>query len=151
MPRFKRAGRKEDDAPEEDAEVPPEDDDGAGAPGSVHPPGPDPIAYFAPSDMYRRPSDYVAHLTRLFEAGTLDPRTNRREPKPLKRDQALFVTQFAAACNAVNPRLSTAFIGSPLLSKSRSCSVRPAAEAACNALLETAPLLSSKIASTNSK
>ena len=99
--RFKRAGQKEDDAPEEDAEVPPEEDDGASAPGSAHPPSPDPIAYFAPSDRYRRPSDYVAHLTRLFEAGTVDTSTNRREPKPLKRDQALFVTQFAAACNAV--------------------------------------------------
>ena len=99
--RFARAGRKAEDAPEDD-DAPPENE-GAHEPknASVTQPGPDPAAYFAPSERYRRPSDYVTYLTRRFEAGKLNPKTGRIEPKPLKRDQALFVTNYAAACNAV--------------------------------------------------
>ena len=99
--RFASAGRKEDDAPE-DADSPP-DPDAADQLGESLPLPlvPDPVAYFAPSDQYCRPSDYVAYLARRFETGKLNPKTGRIDPKPLKRDQALFVAQFAVACNAV--------------------------------------------------
>jgi hypothetical protein len=94
--RFARAGSREEDVPDDDAPL--EIDEAA-----PHEPqaAPEPVAYFAPSDQYRRPSDYVAELARQFEAGKWDEKTGRIEPKPLKRDQALFVAQFAAACNAV--------------------------------------------------
>ena len=58
-------------------------------------------AFFVPSDEWRRPSDYVAHRTRLFEDGVINQETGRRDRKPLARDQALFVAQFAHACNAM--------------------------------------------------
>ena len=54
-----------------------------------------------PSDRWRRPSDYVAHVAAKFESEWVNPKTGRRTPRPLKRDQVLFVAQFAAACNAV--------------------------------------------------
>ena len=43
----------------------------------------------------------MAYLARRFETGKLNPKTGRIDPKPLKRVQALFVAQFAVACNAV--------------------------------------------------
>ena len=58
-------------------------------------------AYFMPSDRWRRPSDYVSHLVHKFEREWINPKTKTIQPRPLKRDQALFVAQFAAACNAV--------------------------------------------------
>ena len=61
---------------------------------------PEPKAFFAPSDAWRRPSDYVAHLAKKFEEGPVDPATGGRAPRTLKRDQALFVATFANACNA---------------------------------------------------
>ena len=86
--------RPDDDVPPQDlGESPPS------APISGRPS--DPVAYFAPSDLWRRPSDYVAHLATRFEEGPLNEETGRRVPRQLKRDQALFVAQFAEACNAV--------------------------------------------------
>ena len=61
----------------------------------------EPKAYFAPSDQWRRPSDYVAHLAHQFEEGKPDPITGKIERRPLKRDQVLFIAQFADSCNAV--------------------------------------------------
>jgi hypothetical protein len=58
-------------------------------------------ARFAPSDSWRRPSDYVAHLAKTFETEWLNPRSGKKEPRPLKRDQVLFIAQFAHACNVV--------------------------------------------------
>ena len=58
-------------------------------------------AKFAPSDAWRRPSDYVAFLAKRFEEEWVNPRTDKKEPRPLKRDQVLFVTKFAEACNTV--------------------------------------------------
>ena len=58
-------------------------------------------AYFLPCDKWRRPSDYVAQLVRRFETEWVHPKTKQIHPRPLKRDQALFVAQFADACNAV--------------------------------------------------
>ena len=65
------------------------------------PEDPEPQAYFAPCTDWRLPSDYVAHLAKKFETGPLDPITKQRKPRKLKRDQTLFLTQFAQACNAV--------------------------------------------------
>ena len=58
-------------------------------------------AKFAPSDSWRRPSDYVAFLARCFEDEWTNPHTGKKEPRPLKRDQVLFAAQFAQACNKV--------------------------------------------------
>ena len=49
----------------------------------------------------QRPSDFVKCQVRKFEDGVLNPRTGERERRPLKPDQALFVTAFANACNVV--------------------------------------------------
>ena len=61
----------------------------------------DPKARFAPSDSWRRPSDYVALMAKRFEDDWTSPRTKKKEPRPLKRDQVFFVAQFAQACNTV--------------------------------------------------
>ena len=58
-------------------------------------------AKFAPSDSWRRPSDYVAFLARCFEDEWTNPHTGKKEPRALKRDQVLFAAQFAQACNKV--------------------------------------------------
>ena len=58
-------------------------------------------AKFAPSDSWRRPSDYVAFLARCFEDEWTNPHTGKKEPRPLKRGQVLFTAQFAQACNKV--------------------------------------------------
>ena len=60
-----------------------------------------PVARFAPNDQWRRPHDYVAHLAAKFEEGIVDATTGSKMPRPLKRDQVLFIAQFAAACDAV--------------------------------------------------
>ena len=54
-----------------------------------------------PCDQWRRPSDYVAHLASRFEDGTCCKKTGKFERRPLKRDQVLFLTQFADASNTV--------------------------------------------------
>ena len=58
-------------------------------------------ARFAESTTWRRPSDYVAYMAKRFEDEWTNPRTKRQEPRPLKRDQVLFIAQFAHACNTV--------------------------------------------------
>ncbi len=58
-------------------------------------------AYFTPSGQWRRPSDYIQHLVRTFEHGKINQKTCKRRPRPLKRDQVLFVAQFAHASNVV--------------------------------------------------
>ena len=78
-------------------EAPPDPD---GTPGCPSDPV-QPKAYFAPSDQWRRPSDYVAHLAHQFEEGKPDPITGKVERRPLKRDQVLFIAQFVDSCNAV--------------------------------------------------
>ena len=81
-------------------DVPPDPEDAAPhgrSPSSV----PTPIAKFAPCDQWRRPSDYVAHLASRFEDGTRCKKTGKFERRPLKRDQVLFLTQFADALNTV--------------------------------------------------
>ena len=95
---FKNACVNDDDLPDPDA--PPEfgEDEAMGEPDGSSP-RPEPTGYFAPSDRWRRPSDYVAYLAREFEAGRTGPLEERGKPKPLKRDQTLFLAQFAAACN----------------------------------------------------
>ena len=42
----------------------------------------------------------MAHLAQRFEEGPIDPTTGKRIPRTLKRDQTLFLTKFADACNA---------------------------------------------------
>ena len=61
----------------------------------------DAAARFAPSDSWRRPSDYVASMAKRFEEEWINPRTGTKEQRLLKRDQALFVAQFAQVCNTV--------------------------------------------------
>eukprot|EP00959_Pyramimonas_sp_CCMP1952_P188301 3937956-Pyramimonas_sp.AAC.1 len=56
-------------------------------------------ARWEPSEEMQRPSDFVKLLVTKFEDGVVNPRTGRQEPRPLKPDQALFVTAFANACN----------------------------------------------------
>ena len=61
----------------------------------------DATARFAPSNTWRRPSDYVAYMAKRFEEEWTNPRSGKKEPRPLKRDQVLFVAQFAQVCNTV--------------------------------------------------
>jgi len=58
-------------------------------------------AYFVPGDRWRRPSDYIAHLCREFEEGNTTPAGKKKKKKKLSRDQVLFLTGFADACNQV--------------------------------------------------
>ena len=95
-----KPGEVERLGPCEQAPPPDDDDIPAPLPHSSGPPS-EPVSYFAPNDQWRRPSDYVAHLAARFEAGPLDQETGQREPRRLKRDQVLFVAQFAHACNCV--------------------------------------------------
>ena len=96
---FARGGKREADAPKDD-DVPPQDDARCASSTSAAAAA-TPHARFAPSDEFRLPSDFVRHLARKFESGQVNPKTGKIERRPLKRDQALFVTRFAAACNAV--------------------------------------------------
>ena len=61
----------------------------------------DAAARFAPSDSWRRPSDYVAYMVQRFEDEWTNPRSGKKESRPLKRDQVYFVAQFAQSCNTV--------------------------------------------------
>ena len=61
----------------------------------------DAAARFAPSDSCRLPSDYVASMAKRFEEEWINPRSGKKEQRRLKRDQALFVAQFAQVCNTV--------------------------------------------------
>lgn len=58
-------------------------------------------AKFAPSDAWRQPSDYIAYMAKRFEDEWTNPRSGKKEPRPLKRDQVFFVAQFAEACNTI--------------------------------------------------
>ena len=96
--RFSKGGAKEQQPPE-DGDAPPQDEVGEGFAAAASKPPPE--ARFDPAGEFRRPSDFVRHLARKFEEGELNPKTGKAEPRPLKRDQALFIARFAAACNAV--------------------------------------------------
>ena len=61
----------------------------------------DAAARFAPSNRWRRPSDYVAYMAKKFEEEWINPRSGKKEQRSLKRDQALFVAQFAQVCSTV--------------------------------------------------
>ena len=115
--RFAKGGKKDDDVPE-DENVPPEDNR-ANAPQHAARLS-EPVAAFAPSAEFQRPSDYIKHLTRQFEAGKVNPTTGHVERRPLKRDQALFISHFASACNAVWDDEQKLIDGS-LDAKSRRC------------------------------
>ena len=54
---------------------------------------PEPQAYFAFCNSWRRLSDYVAHLAKMFEAGFKDPVTGESVPCSLTRDLTLFLAQ----------------------------------------------------------
>ena len=87
-----------DDEDVADPDAPPDEDDSTGqAPAADV----EAFAFFESSDKYRRPIDYVAEMVRKFEVGKPNAVTGVIEPKPLKRDQALFVAHFAHVCNAV--------------------------------------------------
>jgi hypothetical protein len=93
--RFGKGGKKDDDAPQQE-DAPPRDD-------AKPPPkeAADAHVRFIPSAEFRRPSDLVKHLAKLFEKGVVNTKTGKVEQRPLKRDQALFIARFAAAVNAV--------------------------------------------------
>ena len=82
--------------PEGDTDVPPEPGEPVAKPDEQ-----DAKARFAPSDCWRRPSDYVAYMAKRFETDWTNPHSGKKEPRPLKRDQGLFVAQFAHICNTV--------------------------------------------------
>ena len=88
------------DDSDDDAEAPPDPDEDVAVRAEVAQEM-DAKATFATSDAWRRPSDYVAFMARRFEDEWTNPRTGRKESRPLKRDQVFFVTKFAEACNAV--------------------------------------------------
>ena len=61
-------------------------------------------AFFAPSDRWRRPNDFVAYMAEQFEKGLTGPSPPAgaaRKKKQLTHDQAVFITHFAHACNCV--------------------------------------------------
>ena len=76
---------------EDDLDAPPDPDE----PARALPVQEDATARFAPSDSWRYPSDYVAHMAKRFEEEWTNPRSGKKELRPLKRDQVLFVAQFA--------------------------------------------------------
>ena len=57
-------------------------------------------AHFAPSERWRRPSDYVKHMMERFELGLTTPQGKTPKRKSLSRDQVCFLALFADACNA---------------------------------------------------
>ena len=91
---FDLKGAAQQEAVEIAQELPP-------IPASSQPAAAAPEACFVPSDRFRRPSDYIAHLCREFEAGNTTPPAKKKKQKRLKRDQTLFLTGFADACNKV--------------------------------------------------
>ena len=82
---------------EDDLDAPPDPD----APAPVLPLRNDAAARFAPSDSWRLPSDFVKYLAKKFEEEWTNPRTRKKEFRPLKHDQVLFVAQFAQVCDKV--------------------------------------------------
>ena len=82
------------DAGEVDTEVPPE------APASPSYQESEHVAYFAPCDPWRRPSDYIKYLMDCFEQGSTAPKGKRPRRKTLSRDQVQFVALFAEACDS---------------------------------------------------
>ena len=114
--RFATGGKRDDDAPVGDG------DDAPAAPHDAPTdcPADVPAAVFVPSDEFKRPSDYVKHLARRFESGKVDTATGKLEPRPLKRDQALFVARFASACNDVWDDEQSIIDGSLVRKKRRS-------------------------------
>ena len=85
----------EGDDPTEDRDAPP----------PLHESKPDqhspPVAFFAPCDQWRRPSDFLAHQLELFEKGDTTPPGKKKITKRVTKDQLLFLAQFAAALNQV--------------------------------------------------
>ena len=92
-------GRNKDAGPATGDDAPPRDTSGRVR--DTARPEVTPQARFEPSAALRRPSDFVKSLAQKFESGRVNPRTQKVEPRPLKRDQALFIARFADACNAV--------------------------------------------------
>ena len=80
-----RGGHAEDDHDEAPPEV------GAAPPAQ----GAEQAAHFAPSDRWRRPSDYIKHMMGQFELGLTTPKR-----KTVSHDQVCFVALFADACDA---------------------------------------------------
>ena len=79
---------------ESDDEAPPQTD----TTGHVHV---EPKASFVPSGRCQRPSDYIVHLAKEFEAGNTTLPGKKKKKKKLTRDQVLFLIGFADACNTV--------------------------------------------------
>ena len=61
----------------------------------------EPKAYFVPDGRWQRPSDYIVHLAKEFEAGNTTLPSKKKKQKKLTRDQVLFLIGFADACNTV--------------------------------------------------
>ena len=83
----------------EDDEVPPPEVAAPTAPNT------EATAHFAPSDRWRRPSDYIKHMMGLFEQGLTapkgtTPKGGKPKKKTLSRDQVCFLSLFANACNS---------------------------------------------------
>ena len=79
----------------------PSDDDAPPDSGVADQVKPEAKAYFEPDGRWQRPSDYVAHLASEFEAGNTTLPGKKNKKKKLSRDQVLFLTGFADACNKV--------------------------------------------------
>ena len=54
-----------------------------------------------PNSSWRLPSDYIAHLAGEFEKGNTTPPGKKKKAKKLSKDQVLFLSGFANACNQV--------------------------------------------------
>ena len=83
----------------EDDEVPPPEVAAPTAPNT------EATAHFAPSDRWRRPSDYIKHMMGLFEQGLTapkgtTPKGGKPKKKTLSRDQVCFLSLFANPCNS---------------------------------------------------
>ncbi len=97
---FARVGNRESGFPDDD-DIPPEAEEEELRASQRRPDLEAAAAYFMPSELCQRPSDYVAQLAQHFEAGSISPKTGKMVPKVLKKDQTLFLAQFASACNTV--------------------------------------------------
>ena len=58
-------------------------------------------ACFVPDGRWQRPSDYIVHLAKEFEAGNTTLPGKKKKKNKLTRDQVLFLIGFADACNIV--------------------------------------------------
>ena len=61
----------------------------------------EPKAYFVPDGPWQRPSDYIVHMAKEFEAGNTTLPGKKKKKKQLTRDQVVFLIGFADACNTV--------------------------------------------------